>query len=69
MEEKAISVKELLRACEKTPGVTLKKENGVAELFLEQERRQGNIKFFELFWGITLAYIYVDADSWPAPDL
>lgn len=69
MGEKVIGVKELLRACEKTPSVTLKKENGVAELFLEQEGRQGRIKFFELFGGITLAYIYVDADSWPAPDL
>lgn len=64
-----MKIEEVLQKCISTPGVSIKKSDISAELILSQENGSGSMVFYPVFPGITIAYIHVSADTWPAPDL
>ncbi len=58
---------EILRACERLPGVTVYPKEACTELSLRTDSGNGRMQFIPLFDGVTLAMIEVHASSWPAP--
>lgn len=64
-----MKIDEIIKKCIETPGVSLKQGNYSTELILKQKEGKGSMTFFPLFSGITLAYIFVNSPTWPAPTL
>ena len=62
-------IEDLIGKCMETPGISMKKGSFCTELLLHQQDGRGSMVFFPLFPGVTLAYIFVNSPSWPAPDL
>ena len=62
-------IDDLIGKCMETPGISMKKGMFYTELLLHQADGRGSMVFFPLFPGMTLAYIFVNSPSWPAPDL
>lgn len=49
-------------------GVTLKSSPSYNELLLDQMKGEGRMTFYRLFPGLTVAFIFVNALSWPESD-
>lgn len=62
-----MTIKELMIQSTKAPYVSVKSNDISMTLILEHQHDHGVMTFFQIFPGITLAYIDIDADFWPAP--
>lgn len=62
-----MTIKELMIQSAKAPYVSVKSDDISTTLILEHQHDHGRMTFFQVFPGITLAYIDIDADFWPAP--
>ena len=62
-------IDDIIKKCIEIPGISIKKSEDSAELILKTADGKGSITFFPLFPGITLSYIFVNSDTWPAPEL
>lgn len=62
-----MTIKELMIQSAKAPYVSVKSNDISTTLILEHQHDHGKMTFFQIFPGITLAYIDIDADFWPAP--
>lgn len=62
-----MTIKELMIQSAKAPYVSVKSDDISTTLILEHQHDHGRMTFFQIFSGITLAYIDIDADLWPAP--
>lgn len=60
---------DLLEKCAEVPGACVKEVSGGLELCLNQPQGTGIMRIYQLFPGIVLTYIWVDAFTWAAPDL
>ena len=64
-----MKIDEVIRKCLEIPGISLKQGEFSSEMILNSKDGKGSMKFFPLFPGITLAYIFVNSNTWPAPKL
>lgn len=62
-------MKQLLEKCGELPGIQTVDHGGYAELRYRNGHDNGCMAFVPVFPGITLAFIKIQAGSWPAPDL
>lgn len=62
-----MNTSEILKECNRLPGVTVYTKEEYAELILSSDNGNGRMQFIPMFDGITLAVIEVHAASWPAP--
>ena len=58
---------DVIKKCTETPGVSLETKEYSTRMVLEQKDGRGLMELFPLFDGITLAYIMIDSETWPAP--
>lgn len=64
-----MNTSDILKKCIEIPGVSLKKNSNSIELCMEQPQGKGSMTFFSLFPGISVAYIFINSQTWPMPDL
>lgn len=64
-----MKINDVIRGCLETPGISLKQNNYSTEMLMNSNDGKGSLTFFPLFPGITLAYIFVNASVWKAPDM
>lgn len=64
-----MNIQDIIRKCAEIPGISVKCNEHSTELILKTKEGNGSMTFFPLFPGLTLAYIFVHAPTWPAPDL
>lgn len=64
-----MNINDIISKCTDASDVTAIRHTAYLELNLDNRSGYGSMMFFPVFPGITLAYIYVNASSWPAPDL
>jgi AraC-like DNA-binding protein len=64
-----MKINDVIHNCLETPGISLKQNDYSTELLMNNYDGKGSITFFPLFPGITLAYIFVNASVWEAPDM
>ncbi|WP_313131706.1 AraC family transcriptional regulator [Anaerocolumna sp.] len=64
-----MNIDDVIKKSIETPGVSMKRGEYSTELILKQREGKGSMTFLPLFPGITLAYIFVNAPTWPAPNL
>lgn len=64
-----MKIHDVIQKCLETPGISVKKDTYSTELILNSKDGKGSMTFFPLFPGITLAYIFVNASIWEAPDM
>lgn len=64
-----MKINDIIHKCLETPGISMKRDDYSAELILNTNDGKGSMTFFPLFPGITLAYIFVNASVWKAPDM
>ncbi|MDO4281560.1 MAG: AraC family transcriptional regulator [Peptococcaceae bacterium] len=62
-----MTIEDIITKCIEMPGISIKRNDHCAELLLKTKDGKGSMTFFPLFPGLTLAYIFVNATSWPAP--
>ncbi len=60
---------DVIKKCTEIPGVSLKSKEYSTQMILDQKDGRGLMELFPLFDGITLAYILIDSETWPAPSL
>lgn len=59
---------QILENSDKVPNVLLKKGPDSSELILKNAAGTGRMLFYTLLPGMTLAFIWIDAPSWPEAD-
>ena len=59
---------DIIRKCIEIPGISIKHNDFSTELLLKDKEGKGSITFFPLFSGVTIAYIFVNSPTWPAPN-
>lgn len=64
-----MKIEDVIAKCVETPGISVKQEKYFCEMLLNTKEGTGSMTFLPLFPGITLAYISIDAPTWPAPQL
>lgn len=64
-----MKINDVLKKCVENPCVSLKEGPHSTRLVLNQPDGRGLITFFPLFPGISLAYIFINSSTWPAPEL
>lgn len=64
-----MNIQDVLKKCLEIPGNSVKYHTYSTELCLNTADGKGSMTFFPLFPGITLAYIFVNASVWNAPDM
>lgn len=64
-----MQINDVIHKCLETPGISMKRDDYSTELILNTSDGKGSMTFFPLFPGITLAYIFVNASVWKAPDM
>lgn len=64
-----MQINDIIKKCIEIPGISIHHTNQNATLILNTDEGKGSMTFFPLFPGLTLAYIFVNSPTWPAPDL
>lgn len=64
-----MQINDIIKKCIEIPGISIHHTSQNATLILNTAEGKGSMTFFPLFPGLTLAYIFVNAPTWPAPDL
>lgn len=64
-----MNINDMLEKCLEIPEISVKQNEYRMELILDSKDGTGQMAFFSLFPGITLAYIHVNAALWKAPDM
>lgn len=64
-----MQINDIIKKCIEIPGISIHHTNQNATLILNTDEGKGSMTFFPLFPGLTLAYIFINAPTWPAPDL
>ena len=64
-----MNINELIAKCLQQPGISVENRECSTRLMLKNSEGHGSMDFFMLFLGVVLAYIYIDALLWPAPEL
>lgn len=64
-----MKINDVIRKCLETPGISMRQDDYSTELLLNTNDGKGSMTFFSLFPGVTLAYIFVNASVWQAPDM
>lgn len=60
---------DIIRKCIEIPGVSIKRSEFNAELLMKTKEGKGSMTFFQLFPGLTIAYIFINSPTWAAPNL
>ncbi|MBU5317537.1 AraC family transcriptional regulator [Clostridium bornimense] len=63
-----MNINEIIKQSTEIDGISLKKNSNSIELHFEQENGKGSMTFFNLFPGISLAYIFINSPTWPIPN-
>lgn len=58
---------EVIEKCRELPRVTVKTGKNYIDLILSDAGGNGQMRFFPVFPGVTLARIFVAAPTWPSP--
>lgn len=64
-----MNIQLLLQQCLQHPDISLRQDGDASTLILRNKKGTGSMQFLPLLPGITLAYIDISAEQWPAPDL
>lgn len=64
-----MQINDIIKKCIEIPGISIHHTSQNATLILNTDEGKGSMTFFPLFPGLTLAYIFVNSPTWPAPDL
>ena len=64
-----MQINDIIKKCIEIPGISIHHTNQNATLILNTDEGKGSMTLFPLFPGLTLAYIFINAPTWPAPDL
>ncbi len=65
-----MNIERLIKLCTACPGVSLNQADSYPTLYLKKgTETAGKMTFISLFPGITLAYISIHSEKWPAPQL
>ena len=64
-----MKINDVIHKCLETPGISMRRDEYSTELMLNTKDGKGSMTFFPLFPGITLAYIFVNASVWEAPNM
>lgn len=63
-----MKIDDIIKKCIEIPGISIKCNDYSTELLLKGKEGKGSMTFFSLFPGITIAYIFVNSPTWPAPN-
>ena len=64
-----MKIDDIFRKCIEIPGVSIKRSEFNAELLMKTKEGKGSMTFFQLFPGLTIAYIFINSPTWAAPNL
>lgn len=64
-----MKIDDIIRKCIEIPGVSIKRSEFNAELLMKTKEGKGSMTFFQLFPGLTIAYIFINSQTWAAPNL
>ena len=64
-----MKIDDIIRKCIEIPGVSIKRSEFNAELLMKTKEGKGSMTFFQLFPGLTIAYIFINSPTWAAPNL
>ena len=64
-----MKIDDIIRKCIEIPGVSIKRSEFNAELLMKTKEGKGSMTFFQLFPGLTIAYIFINSPTWVAPNL
>ena len=64
-----MKIDDIIRKCIEFPGVSIKRSEFSAELLMKTKEGKGSMTFFQLFPGLTIAYIFINSPTWAAPNL
>ena len=56
-----MKIDDIFRKCIEIPGVSIKRSEFNAELLMKTKEGKGSMTFFQLFPGLTIAYIFINA--------
>ena len=62
-----MKIDDIFRKCIEIPGVSIKRSEFNAELLMKTKEGKGSMTFFQLFPGLTIAYIFINSPTWAAP--
>lgn len=68
-QELKMKIDDIFRKCIEIPGVSIKRSEFNAELLMKTKEGKGSMTFFQLFPGLTIAYIFINSPTWAAPNL
>ena len=68
-QELKMKIDDIIRKCIEIPGVSIKRSEFNAELLMKTKEGKGSMTFFQLFPGLTIAYIFINSPTWAAPNL
>ena len=68
-QELKMKIDDIIRKCIEFPGVSIKRSEFSAELLMKTKEGKGSMTFFQLFPGLTIAYIFINSPTWAAPNL
>ena len=63
-----MKIDDIIRKCIEIPGVSIKRSEFNAELLMKTKEGKGSMTFFQLFPGLTIAYIFINSPTWAAPN-
>ncbi len=61
-----MKIDDIIRKCIEIPGVSIKRSEFNAELLMKTKEGKGSMTFFQLFPGLTIAYIFINSPTWAA---
>lgn len=64
-----MKIDDIIRKCIEIPGVSIKRSEFNVELLMKTKEGKGSMTFFQLFPGLTIAYIFINSPTWAAPNL
>ena len=56
-----MKIDDIIRKCIEIPGVSIKRSEFSAELLMKTKEGKGSMTFFQLFPGLTIAYIFINS--------
>lgn len=59
-----MKIDDIIRKCIEIPGVSIKRSEFNAELLMKTKEGKGSMTFFQLFPGLTIAYIFINSPTW-----
>ena len=60
-QELKMKIDDIFRKCIEIPGVSIKRSEFNAELLMKTKEGKGSMTFFQLFPGLTIAYIFINS--------